>query len=364
MPPGTPALTPRGSWPPRFDAQNTGWNPDGTGLHDGTTAWRLNAGGPASVAGGTLYNTAGRNRTPTALTYRDPATARVTTRRDLVEYGVNPPPVVVDGYVFVTTFIEVFCFDAATGEQLWRGPAMNGIRGQPTVHDGQVVVATGGFGEVSPQLRAFDAATGEQLWRYASGAFSESTPAVGDGQVFVSSTGGLHALDRATGAESFAVPEVATRRSSPVVADGTVFALAATDAPTSLVALAATDGTERWRVPVAAATPPVVTDVAVYAAVDDGIAKLDRADGRVLAASAPVQAEPVGLVGDTLYATGDGTVHALAADGDLATRWSLTTADVRIDDTVGRRIYHVTPVDGAVYVSARDAFYGLGSADQ
>jgi hypothetical protein len=157
---------------------------------------------------------------------------------------------------------------------------------------------------------------------------------------------------------------VAARRSSPVVADDTVFALAATDAPTSLVVFATTDGTERWRVPVAAATPPVVTDVAVYAAVDDGIAKLDCADGRVLAASAPVQAEPVGLIGDTLYAAGDGTVHALAVNDDLATRWALTTDDVRIDDTAGQRIYHVTPVNGAVYVSARDAFYGLGSADR
>jgi hypothetical protein len=39
-----------------------------------------------------------------------------------------------------------------------------------------------------------------------------------------------------------------------------------------------------------------------------------------------------------------------------------TTDSVRIRDTVGRPVYGVTPVHGAVYVAARDAFHAFGPA--
>lgn len=364
-PPGSPALKPSGAWPAlRFDAGNTGWNPDGIGLRDGTTYWRLNAGGPASVSGGTLYNIASRDRETRVVTYRDPATASTKTSSNLVDYGVNQPPVVGNGRVFVTTFIEVFCFDAQSGEQLWRGPQMDGIQSQPTIHEDRVLVNSAGFQNVDPQLRSFDTTSGDELWRYETGQFSDSTPAVADGRVFVSSEGGLHAVDLASGDETFVVPDVAARRSSPVVDGGTVFAISddSTGGTDELVALDAGDGTERWRVTVGTDSPPVVTDDAVYAFVDEGIAELDRADGSVLASSFE-RAGPVALVGHVLYAVRDGRVYALDAANDLKSLWSLITEQVQVSDTIGRAVFHVTPVDGAVYVSARDAFYGVGPND-
>lgn len=364
-PPGSPALDPSGSWPAsRFDSGNTGWNPDGTGLRDGTTYWRLDAGGSASVARGTLYNTADGDDETDVLTFRDPTTGRVETSSDLVPYGVNPPPVVGDDNVFVSTFIEVFCFDAQSGEQVWRGPEMDGIQSQPTIQEERVFVNSSGYKDVDPHLRAFDAASGDELWRYETGHFSDSTPAVDDDRVFVSSEGGLHAINAASGEESFLVPDVAARRFSPVVAGGTVFTLSSENfgKRDELVALDAADGTEKWRVAVSVDSPPVVTDDAVYASVEEGIAELDRADGSVLA-STSTQAAPVGLVGDVLYLESDGTISALDVTDDLTRLWWLTTEEVQISDTIGRAIYHITPVDGAVYVSARDAFYGIGPTD-
>lgn len=361
-PPGSPALRPTGTWPaPRFDSGNTGWNPDGEGLRDGTTYWRLNAGGPASVAGGTLFNTFGRNRETTALTYRDPKTARVEKRMDLVQYGVADPPVVGDDRVFVNTFVEVFCFDSTSGEQVWRGPKMDGVGGQPTVQGDLVLVNGGGFRDVGPHLSAFDVSNGDEMWRYDIGRDSGSTPAVADGRVYVSTADGLHAIDLATGEPSFTVPEVASQGISPVVDSGTVFANTgkyAAGGP-ELVALDATDGTRRWRVPVDIAGIPVVTDDVVYAAVENRIAALDRTDGSVRTRSTP-QASPVGLVGDVLYATRKGTVYAFDVANEMEKLWAITTEEVRIQDTIGRTVYHVTPVDGAVYIAARDAFYGVG----
>lgn len=267
--------------------------------------------------------------------------------------------------MFITTFIEVFCFAAQSGEQVWRGPAMDGIHGQPAVHDDRVVVNTSGFQRVEPQLRAFRTSDGTELWSYETGAASDSTPAVGDGTVYISSADGLHAIDLASGEEAFLVADVATEQSSPVVDNNTVFAIAHNHSEDreELVALATADGTEQWRVTVGSDSPPVVTDDAVYAQVDGDIAELDRADGSVRT-SGSRQAAPVGLVGDVLYAVDDGTVRAFDSTSGLDQLWAVSTEEVQISDTVGQAVYHVTPVDGAVYVSARDAFYGIGPVEQ
>ena len=69
------------------------------------------------------------------------------------------------------------------------------------------------------------------------------------------------------------------------------------------------------------------------------------------------------MVGDVLYAERGGRLYALNTTKELEELWSITTEEVQVSDTVGRIIYHVTPVDDAVYVSARDAFYGIGPAE-
>lgn len=363
LPPGAPVLSPGGEWPSfRFDAGNTGANPAGEGLRNGTDYWRLNAGGGATMADGTLYNIFSRGREQKELTVRDPATASVRTRAPLVGYGVTGPPVVGDGRILVNTFIEVFCFDAESGDQLWRGPAMDGIQGRPTVDDGTVFVNSGGFDGVAPHLRAFDAATGRELWRYDVGAETKSTPAVGRDLVFVTGSGGVSAVDRASGDEAFVLPEVSTRWGSPVVDDGVLYAGDESDETRELVALDTESRTERWRQTVETDSPPVTDGDVVYARTPDGVAALHRADGSVLVSSSR-KTRPLGLVGDVLYAAANGTLWALDAAGELEPLWSLQTDQVQISDTVGRAIYDVTPVDGAVYVSARDAFYGVGPAD-
>lgn len=359
-PPGSPALDPTGSWPSfRYDAGNTGANLDGTGLRDGKVYWRLDAGRAASVADGSLYNVFGRDQQFDELTLRDAATAAVEHRTKLVQYGVNPPPVVDDGRVFLATFIEAFCFDAESGEQLWRGPEMDGIQGCPTVADGTVVVNSGGFDGVPPHVRAFDVTSGEQRWRYDVGAESKSTPATDGDLVFVASTNGLHAIDAANGDERWVLDESQHRWSTPVVRGEVVYSYLQGDETTELLAVDVGDGSIHQRFSVVADGPPVVSDEFVFARTEEGIASITRNDGTVQVSGATA-ARPLGLVGNVLYGAGDGTVFAFDAANELEPLWSIETEEVQISDTVGRHVYHVTPVDGAVYVSARDAFYGIG----
>lgn len=360
-PPGTPALSPSGEWPAyRFDARNTGYNPDGAGLRDAEPYWRLRPAGTPSVSDDAMFNLTGYGPDSSGLTHRNPATAEVRTATELVSYGVNSPPTVADGRVFVTTFIEAFCLAADRDEVLWRGPEMDGTHGSPTVSDGTVFVNSGGFKSVSPQLRAFDAKTGTERWRYDTGSVSKSTPAVAEERVFVNSRDGLHAVDAANGERLYTVPETGGEWSTPAVLDGTVYVVASRDEADELFAIDAADGSVRWKHRSAAleSEPPVVADGRVYVPSEDGVVTLDSADGTKLTGLGG-RGAPVARVGDVVYAVERGVLYALDADGD-GELWSHRTEEIQIYDTVGRSIYGVTPVDGAVYVSARDAFYGLG----
>lgn len=354
-PPGEPALSPDGRWPTsRFDARNTGGVPTGAGLRDGEVYWRLNAGGGGAVADGRLVNVHSRGRDRATVTYRTPATAAVEQRVPLVEYGVNQPPTLADGQVYLTTFIEAFCFDA-DGSQRWRGPAMDGIRAPPTVSCGRVFVTTGGFDGVASHLRALDADEGTPLWRFDVAGETWATPAVADSRVFVTTQAGLHAVDAESGRELYRAGVSADRGASPVVAGDSVIV-----AGERLSAVALGDGTVRWQRPVAASEPPVVADGVVYARTDEGLVGLDSADGRRVRRFERA-ATPLAVRGSVVYAETDGELFAFdRASGD--TLWSVRTESVRVADTVGRQITHVTPVDGAVYVAARDAFYGIGPA--
>lgn len=359
QPPGSPPLDASGAWPsPRYDAGNTGANPEGVGVKNGTTYWQLEAGESATFADDTLYNT-----TSDALTYRDPATAEVETHINLD--GPHRSPVVRNNHVFVIDSNQMRCFDAETGEMLWSGPELERITGVPTVHEGIVVVNASDYKTDHSHLRAFDAAKGEELWRYDLDHRSRSTPAVGNNRVFVSSEGGLHAIELESGEEAYTVTEaIDSPHAIPVVNDGIVFAI---NPDSKLVAADTSDGTVHWQHPASFGLrnpSPVVTEEVVYAASPHGdrITALDSRDGSVISSnSLPESHLPLGLVGDVLYTAGEGTLSAFDTENGLEFLWSLETGGLMsYEDAAPPRINGITPVDGAVYVSARDGFYGVG----
>ncbi|SFR32744.1 hypothetical protein SAMN04488124_0177 [Halogeometricum limi] len=80
-PPGEPPLDSSGAWPQfRFDAGNTGYAPELSGLRDAAGYWTLDAGHAPSVADGTMYNVYAREE-PKSFTRRDPRRPRFARRR-------------------------------------------------------------------------------------------------------------------------------------------------------------------------------------------------------------------------------------------------------------------------------------------
>jgi outer membrane protein assembly factor BamB len=110
-------------------------------------------------------------------------------------FGVTP---IVGGVVYIGSWdTYLYCVDARTGTEIWRFPALRGIRGAVAVGpDGTIYVGTTSYGRlfaVSPD--------GEELWRYELPGLVSNAPIVGgDGTVYVCSSranpyrGWVHAL--------------------------------------------------------------------------------------------------------------------------------------------------------------------------
>jgi len=362
-PPGSPALDPQGVWPTfRFNAANTGYNPEAAGLKQGKQYWRLAPTSAASLTDEALYTVTSGNEYR-AFTRRDPATNEIRSQTRLVDYGVNAPPTIAGDRVFVTTFIEVFCLAANRDTVVWRGPEMDGIQAPAAVSNETVFVNSGGFKAISPQLRAFDVATGNEQWRYDTGSRSYTTPAVATGRVFIASSEGLHAVDAASGERLYFIADVGGERTVPAVANESVYIFThGRSEDDQLVAVDAANGSVRWRerLPDLGRGPPVIADDIVYAEAEDGVVALDAASGQQLKTIGG-SGSPVARVGEVLYTTDGGTLVALDATGG-GQLWSHTTEEVQIADTIGQQVYHITPVAGAVYVSAHDGFHGFGPA--
>lgn len=207
-------------------------------------------------------------------------------------------------------------------------------------------------------LRAFDP-DGSERWRYDTNAESKSAPALADGAAFVVATDGLHAVETDTGEPRFHVPEAGERWMTPVATDQGVYVAVDGDV-TELLAVDPRDGTVRWRLPIDDGShPPVVApwDREVYTVRDAHLVAVDADDGAVRRRFEG-NATPLARAGDIVYAAREGRVVAFDVDGSRL--WSYGTEEVQISDTIGQRVYGVAPVDGALYVSARDAFHGIG----
>lgn len=114
--------------------------------------------------------------------YRTDCTAAVAGSRLYVCGGV-------DGYSDKATY----CFDASTGDLIWKTPEDEGIgewRCSPAYADGQVFVGkTENMDYVA--LYALNANTGETIWSYPAGG---SAPVVADGMLFTIGSGRVYAF--------------------------------------------------------------------------------------------------------------------------------------------------------------------------
>ncbi|MCU4744332.1 PQQ-binding-like beta-propeller repeat protein [Natronoglomus mannanivorans] len=288
---------------------------------------------------------------------------------------VDRAPAVADGTVYfgsdrgTWTGIEdvyFYAVDAETGEEEWSTNIGANVRTSPAVDDGVVY-----FGSWDNDLHALDADTGDELWTYSTGRNVNSDPAVVDGVVyFASNDENIYAVDATSGQGLWSYEmdyDPASR--SVAVADGTVYL---TDYSGVLHAVDAEDGSEEWTVERGwyPTEPATGEGLVVVAGRNDPITAFDAETGEEMWSRSSERdtsqfvhdgtvyvgdwdepivrgldagsgdtvwtfdtggwgAVPHAIADDVLYASSDGTLHAVPTDP----RAELEVVDVTLSDT-------------------------------
>ena len=193
-------------------------------------------------------------------------------------------PVVGGGVVYAASGEgAVHALDLATGSQRWSVDVGSRVSASPVLVGRLVILA-----DEDGAVHAISAADGSQAWTAETdGPITGSPAAVGDD--IVVATTGTHAyrLDAPTGNQVWSVDIGGATTRSVTVDDDTAYLGLEGD----IVAIALSDGRERWRATIAASgnvgTPTIVGDL-VYAATgidgepaDAGVAAIDATSGEV-----------------------------------------------------------------------------------
>ena len=265
------------------------------------------------------------------------------------QFGLSQPVVVDDAVVAVGTE-AVVGVDLATGEQTWTVAKDSGPPVTPaamTVGDSVAIAYTEGFGQHPPgsrasetasatppasaspssggsegtpvdsHLAAIDIATQEPLWKpVALDAVSFTGVTAADGVAYAATDeGSVYAVDVRTGDTAWTADAGEAVDTPLIVNDGLVIAVtrATKDEPSSVVALAASDGSETWRwnsdTPVYRLSAASADDAHVYVGLSDQngtLRALDLGTGALawtarLNAAVNLVAAPA-TTGDAVYA--------------------------------------------------------------
>ncbi len=117
----------------------------------------------------------------------------------------------------------LYCFDADTGQVLWKFEAMYELFSSPAVADGRVYFGEGLHYVDDALFYCVDAVTGELIWQFQTTSHTESSPTVVDGKViFGAGEDGVYCLDAVSGEVIWQFPGVHAD-SAPLVMDGRVY---------------------------------------------------------------------------------------------------------------------------------------------
>ncbi|MCG1003648.1 MULTISPECIES: PQQ-binding-like beta-propeller repeat protein [Halobacterium] len=167
----------------------------------GETAWSTTVhratDARVAVAGGRVF-------VPTfgeGLVALDASTGEYRWTAPVVETHVYPPTA-TGSVVYAHDREFVYAFDAASGDELWRGNREDAARRltdtrTPLTTDGERVYAVGSIDDGTAVV-ALDADTGDFRWAHAAGT-EEVSPVAADGTLYVPDADGVVALDAASG---------------------------------------------------------------------------------------------------------------------------------------------------------------------
>lgn len=297
-----------------------------------------------------------------------PATAKVRWSFRDEEYSAafTSSPAVVNNRVYVGCDNDtVYCFDADSGEALWRFETEYEVFSSPAVVDGKVYVGEGLHYTQDANFYCLDADTGELLWKFPTTSHTESSPAVSDGKVyFGAGEDGVYCLDASSGKKIWQFPGVHVD-AAPLVVENSVFFGVGYGQP-SIYCLNANSGETCWQTEVnyPAWGSPAHVDGKLYAGIGNGtfvrsaddpvgeIICLNADSGNILwRYSAEDSVNTTIAVADNraYFGSRDGFLYCLDANlGKLIWKYLVGEPVLSSPSVVGNRVYFGAN-DGLVY---------------
>ncbi|MDN5795001.1 MAG: PQQ-binding-like beta-propeller repeat protein [Intrasporangium sp.] len=235
----------------------------------------------------------------------------------------------------------------------WAFETGDEVYSSPAVADGRVLI-----GSVDSNLYCLDAATGEQRWKYATGGSVTSSPAVADGTVFVGSNDmHLHAVTLDTGRARWTYAAAGVIHSSPTVSGGTVYVGARDN---FLHAVNAAEGSARWRFKGGNwfnSSPTVANGTLYVGCRDHEVYALDAATGRKrwsYTTRSTVDSSPTAALGKVFVGGDDHDLYALEARTGRHV-WAYTAGGGIVSTPfVDERVVYVGSDDGNLYAIDAD----------
>jgi len=139
------------------------------------------------------------------------------------EFGRSPA--VYDDKVFLGAGETIYCWDAATGAEIWKKPTNGGVYVSPVVSDDKIYIGSW-YGEIY----CFNTSDGAIIWNTNLGYgvhFTMSSPCVANGKLFIGSTeslnGKIFCLNATSGNLLWTFTPGCDVKSSPAFAYGNVY---------------------------------------------------------------------------------------------------------------------------------------------
>jgi outer membrane protein assembly factor BamB len=145
-------------------------------------------------------------------------------RESLDRAGFASSPAVAGDRVYVGANNDnLYCFNAATGDVIWKFPAFYEVFSSPAVLGDKVYVGEGLHYTEDAAFHCVDANTGEEIWSFPTSSHVESSPfVVGDKVIFGAGDDGVYCLDAKTGHKLWQYPSIHVD-GTPAVYDNRVY---------------------------------------------------------------------------------------------------------------------------------------------
>ncbi len=294
---------------------------------------------------------------------------------DQIEFfGTKPAQLAAPGHLTLSDELavgnshgDVFKYQAANGNELWRAKVDGAVSTKPTAGAGNLFVGT-----TRGEFVAFDMHSGARVWDMRLGNAVDSPATEANGRVFVvDAADTLYCVDAMTGEELWRyqapTPEYFTVQGSPrpVVQDGEVF-VGASDGV--LRAFVEETGELIWSVDLRAGAQQftdidrevvIERDVVYAASFSGGLFAVDRMSGEILWRHAAVSVQDFAVYEGMVYATSaTGRAFAVMADNGKPA-WGFKFQSMVPTSLTVYGPYLIIPTDGPLYVLDRRTGFPL-----